>query len=146
MGTHLTMVIIFLLLGFTLSFIQSQFTAFHPVQVDFVHAKDGSFPQKVKIASPVLGNPINPINPRLAFGNQEPPKFSVPTGLPLSFLQKVKIASPVRGNPINPINPRLAFGNQEPPKVSVPTGLPLSTGNIVEQSKAASENVKSLFI
>merc|ERR1712106_777131 len=104
MGTHLTMVIIFLLLGFTLSFIQSQFTAFHPVQVDFVHAKDGSFPQKVKIASPVQGNPINPINPRLAFGNQEPPKFSVPTG------------------------------------------LPLSTGNIVEQSKAASENVKSLFI
>merc|ERR1711892_1486609 len=220
MGTHLTMVIIFLLLGFTLSFIQSQFTAFHPVQVEFVHAKDGSFhktspvlgnpinpitprlafgnqeppkfpvptglplsflqkvkiaspvkgnpinprlafgnqeppkfsvptglplsfPQKVKIASPVQGNPINPINPRLAFGNQEPPKFSVPTGLPLSFLQKVKIASPVQGNPINP---RLAFGNQEPQRFSVPTGLPLSTGNIVEQSEAASENVKSLLI
>merc|ERR1711892_488479 len=142
MGTHLTMVIIFLLLGFTLSFIQSQFTAFHPVQVDFVHAKDGSFPQKVKIPSPVQRNPINAINPRLVFGNQEPPKFSVPTGLPLSFLQKVKIASPVQGNPINP---RLAFGNREHPKFSVPTGLPLSTGNIVEQSKAASENVKSLL-
>merc|ERR1712123_280249 len=95
----------------------------HTVPVNFVHAKDGSFPQKVKIASPVQGNPINPINPRLAFGNQEPPKFSVPTGLPLSFLQKVKIASPVQGNPINP---RLAFGNQEPQRFSVPTGLPLS--------------------
>merc|ERR1711892_702857 len=139
MGTHLTMVIIFLLLGFTLSFIQSQFTAFHPVQVEFVHAKDGSFHK----TSPVQGNPINPINPRLAFGNQEPPKFPVPTGLPLSFLQKVKIASPVQENPINP---RLAFGNQEPQRFSVPTGLPLSTGNIVEQSEAASENVKSLLI
>jgi len=93
-------VIFFLLFGFTLSFIQSQFTAFRPVQVDFVHAKDGSFPQNVRIDSPVRGNP-----------------------------EKSK----------------LALEKQRSAQVSVRSGLPLSTGDIVQQSKAASENVKSLF-